>query len=118
MDKIETMDKNSAQTMPSSTSQTAADDFAPEELLRKKLRWRAWHRGTQELDLMLGTFADRFLAEMDLQTLQDFEFFMLAEDPEIQSWLQGDKPFPSDLPETLAGLFAQYDFLAERQGKA
>ncbi len=114
MDKNEAMDKNGAQISQATDPNLTADALPPEELLRKKLRWRAWHRGTQELDLMLGTFADRFLAEMDLQTLQDFELFMLAEDPEIQSWLQGDKPFPSDLPDSLAALFARYDFLSER----
>lgn len=115
MDKFKTMDKNSAQDLSANNPDLKADDLAPEELLRKKLRWRAWHRGTQELDLMLGTFADRFLPEMDLQTLRDFELFMLAEDPEIQSWLQGDKAFPKDLPNSLASLFDRYDFLAERR---
>ena len=109
MDKIAVMNK------PGNTSNNAEPAAVDAVILRKKLRWRAWHRGTQELDLMLGTFADRYLEQMDLQTLQDFELFMLAEDPEIQAWLQGDKPFPSDVPEGLSTLFQNYDFLVERQ---
>lgn len=114
MDKIDAMNKpgNTSGDAAALAPQPASDDAS---ILRKKLRWRAWHRGTQELDLMLGTFADRYLETMDLQTLHDFELFMLAEDPEIQAWLQGDKPFPSDVPEALAALFAGYDFLVERQ---
>ncbi len=109
------MDKIAAMNNPGNTSSDVEQLAEDAVILRKKLRWRAWHRGTQELDLMLGTFADRYLEQMDLQTLRDFELFMLAEDPEIQAWLQGDKPFPSDVPEVLADLFQNYDFLVERQ---
>ena len=77
---------------------------------RKKLRWRAWHRGTQELDLMLGSFADQNLEKMDAQTLVDFELFMLAEDPEIQAWMQGDKPYPPDVPPALMALLKAFQF--------
>lgn len=82
----------------------------PDDILRKKLRWRAWHRGTQELDLMLGQFADKNLEAMDSQTLRDFELFMLAEDPEIQLWMQGDKPFPPDVPPALMAMLADFKF--------
>ena len=80
------------------------------QILRKKLRWRAWHRGTQELDLLLGSFADQNLESMDAQTLKDFELFMLAEDPEIQAWMQGDKPYPPDVPKPLMDLLEAFVF--------
>ena len=31
------------------------------EALRRKLGFRAWHRGTREADLLIGSFADRHL---------------------------------------------------------
>jgi antitoxin CptB len=36
-----------------------------DQILRKRLRFRSWHRGTREMDLILGRFADAHLAAMD-----------------------------------------------------
>ncbi|HEX6101764.1 MAG TPA: succinate dehydrogenase assembly factor 2, partial [Alphaproteobacteria bacterium] len=35
------------------------------EIRRKRLRFRAWHRGTRETDLLFGGFADAHLAALD-----------------------------------------------------
>jgi antitoxin CptB len=32
------------------------------EIRRKRLLFRCWHRGTQEIDLIFGSFADAFIA--------------------------------------------------------
>ena len=36
----------------------AGEDIA---IRRRRLRYRAWHRGTKEMDLVLGPFADAHL---------------------------------------------------------
>jgi hypothetical protein len=41
------------------------DDREALDTLRRKLRFRAWHRGTREADLLIGSFADRHLHDSD-----------------------------------------------------
>jgi antitoxin CptB len=52
-----------------STSKTVAlplaDDRESLDVLRRKLRFRTWTRGTREADLLIGTFADQCLSQFD-----------------------------------------------------
>ena len=57
------------------------------EIRRRRLAWRAWHRGTRELDLMLGRYADATLASMGEAELHRFEEFLAVADPELHSWI-------------------------------
>jgi antitoxin CptB len=43
------------------------------EVFRRKLGFRAWRRGTSEADLLIGTFADQYLAEFAGEELRQFE---------------------------------------------
>jgi antitoxin CptB len=63
------------------------------EVRRRRAAWRAGHRGTKELDLLVGRFADARLPGMAAADLERFERFLAVTDPEIQSWLLG--PLPS-----------------------
>jgi antitoxin CptB len=67
---------------------------------RRKLRYRAWHRGTREMDLVLGRFADAELAAMSVTDLDAFEALMEAPDPDLFSWVVGQVaiPPPADGP--------------------
>jgi antitoxin CptB len=59
------------------------------EVRRRRAAWRAGHRGTKELDLLVGGFAEARLPEMSEASLDHFERFLAVKDPEIQSWLLG-----------------------------
>jgi antitoxin CptB len=74
---------------------------------RKKLRFRAWRRGFREIDLIMGGFADRRLADLDEAGLDDFERLLDAPDQEVYLWIteQADAPAAYDTP-TLARLRA------------
>jgi antitoxin CptB len=61
----------------------------PESARRKKLLFRAWHRGTREADLLLGPFADRYLAGFDRGQLDRFEALLECRDDEIYDWIAG-----------------------------
>lgn len=67
------------------------------EKTRKRLHFRAWHRGTKESDLLLGRFADQNLASMSLDDLADFEKVLDRIDPELMDWLTGREPVPANL---------------------
>jgi antitoxin CptB len=62
---------------------------------RRKLRYRAWHRGTREMDFVLGRFADAELPAMSAVDLDAFEKLMEAPDPDLFSWVVGQVPVPA-----------------------
>jgi antitoxin CptB len=62
------------------------------EVRRRRAAWRAGHRGTKELDILVGRFADDRLSAMGAVELAHFERFLAVNDPEIQSWLLGPSP--------------------------
>lgn len=67
------------------------------EKTRKRLHFRAWHRGTKESDLILGRFADSHLAEMSADDLAVFEEILDRIDAEVMDWITGREPVPANL---------------------
>lgn len=62
------------------------------EVRRRRAQWRAGHRGTKELDLLIGGFAEARLPDMAVADLDRLEQFLALTDPEIQGWLLGPEP--------------------------
>jgi antitoxin CptB len=56
-------------------------------LRRKRALYRAQHRGTKEMDWMVGRFAEARLAAMSADQLSIFEEFLEIGDPELNGWL-------------------------------
>jgi len=54
---------------------------------RKRIKFRAWHRGMKEVDLVLGPFADMFVDQLDDAALDEFEQLLSAPDNDIYDWL-------------------------------
>ena len=59
------------------------------EVEKRRLRYRAWRRGTKEMDLILGGFADAHLDSMDEAMLKEFESLLALPDGEIDDHLKG-----------------------------
>jgi antitoxin CptB len=57
---------------------------------RRKLKFRAWHRGIREMDLIMGRFADACIDELDDAELDDLERLMEVPDPEVYGWITGE----------------------------
>jgi antitoxin CptB len=74
----------------------AMTDSAPtaDENRRKRLKFRAWHRGMKEVDLILGPFADEHAARLSVQDLDDFELLLGVPDNDLYDWLCGRIPAP------------------------
>jgi antitoxin CptB len=64
---------------------------------RRKIGFRAWHRGTREMDLIMGRFADANLATLDAAALDSFEALMEQPDPDLYKWVSGEGPVPPDV---------------------
>jgi antitoxin CptB len=58
------------------------------ELRRKRALYRAHHRGTKELDLILGRYAQNRVPGMDEAQLTAFEQFLALPDPDIDQWIR------------------------------
>jgi antitoxin CptB len=61
---------------------------------RRRLRYRSWHRGTREADLILGRFADAHLAQFSAEQLDRYGALLEKSDPDIYDWLTGRAPIP------------------------
>ena len=68
---------------------------------RRRLRYRAWHRGTRELDLLLGPYADAEIERMGPAELDGFERLLGFEETELQAWLLGAEQPPPDVDREL-----------------
>lgn len=76
-----------------------AGDQLPMRL--RRLRFRAWHRGTKEMDLLLGPFADARLEGMAEADLDRFEALLEEADTDLLKWLTGQEPAPADADQAL-----------------
>ncbi len=89
----------------------AADDL---EALRRKLGFRAWHRGTREADLLIGSFADCHLAGFDARDLRQFERLLTENDPDIYEWMTGQTPPPPEHRNKVTDLLRQFRMTSAR----
>ena len=56
---------------------------------RKRLLFRCWHRGTREMDLILGRFADAEIEGLPEDELAQLEQLIEVPDPELYAALTG-----------------------------
>lgn len=66
-----------------------------DEARRKRILWRANHRGIKEMDLILGGFASLRLAAMNERELEMFEELLEVPDQQFLAWLTGTEPVPA-----------------------
>jgi antitoxin CptB len=60
-------------------------------ILIKKLLYRSNHRGTKEMDLLIGGFAIENLKKLNPEELKEFELLLNFTDKELSSWLVDNK---------------------------
>lgn len=65
----------------------------------RRLRFRAWHRGTREADLLLGGFFDRHHSSWSNEEIDWFERLLEEQDVDILAWAMGT----AQAPRRLAG---------------
>jgi antitoxin CptB len=72
-----------------------AEHEPPRDPRRRRLYYRSWHRGTREADLVLGRFAEAYLALFDGPQLDRYEALLECADADLLDWLYGRKPPPA-----------------------
>ena len=60
------------------------------EIYLKKLLFKASHRGTKEMDIILGSFAEKNLETMSEENLKLFEEILEIPDPDLYKWFTSD----------------------------
>jgi antitoxin CptB len=79
----------------------AAHPDADLDVLRRKLLFRAWHRGMREVDLIMGRFADREIREWGRKELGEFEQLLELPDCDLLAWVIGEAEVPRRLDTAL-----------------
>jgi antitoxin CptB len=99
--------------MPASQSDTSRADTPPEtpaDIRRKRLLFRSWHRGTREADLILGSFAEAYLAGFDETGLDEYESLLACNDAELFDWIIGRSAPPAEYDTAVTRLLLAFRY--------
>jgi antitoxin CptB len=75
----------------------------------KRMRMRSWRRGTKEMDLILGPYADTHLTTMDEARLAVYDIVLEENDQDLLPWVLGQAAAPA----AIAGLIAEIGVFAK-----
>jgi len=81
------------------------------DLAKRRIRFRAWHRGTKEADIMIGGFADRYLDSWGAEEIAWFEALLEETDVDIMSWAMQREPAPERYQGPLMDALQRLDFI-------
>lgn len=73
----------------------------PLEKRRRRLIYRATHRGTFEADMIIGQFAIAFVPTMTIYEIEDFERILELSDTDLMLWLTGFASIPIEINSSL-----------------
>src|SRR5229473_343257 len=68
---------------------------------RKRLLFRCWHRGTREMDLILGRFADAEIATLKDDELAQLEHLIEVPDPDLYAAMSGNRALAGEYASSL-----------------
>jgi antitoxin CptB len=77
----------------------------------KRLRFRAWHRGTREADFMIGGFFDAHGAGWSEEESTWFEALLEEQDVDIMAWAIGTAPPPARYEGEMMRRLRQLDYI-------
>lgn len=77
---------------------------------RKRLIFRSWHRGTREMDLLMGTFADKHVRDLSPDELCQYEDILQHNDPDLYNWITGKEQLPANMLNPLWEKLLQHKF--------
>ena len=78
----------------------------------KRLKYRAWHRGFREADLILGPFADTHADRLTESQLDELEALLEQPDQDLYEWIVEKTPTPSEFDGEMMNLIKAFRFQA------
>ena len=79
--------------------------------LLRALKYRAWHRGTREADMMICGFFDAHHASWDAHACASFAALLTETDVDIMAWAIGTEPVPERHAGPLMDAMQRLDFI-------
>ncbi len=88
------------------------------DVLRRRLIYRASHRGTKELDFILGRYCKAHVGDFNRHKLAQFERLLEHQETHLQQWLMGQVDIPEgDEGDMLRHIRAYHlDFVRDESG--
>jgi len=77
----------------------------------KRLRFRAWHRGTKEADLLIGGFYDHNAGGWNEEEVALFEMLLEEQDVDIMAWALGTATPPARYEGTIMQALRRTDYI-------
>lgn len=77
----------------------------------RRLRFRAWHRGTREADYMIGGFFDRYHQQWSESEIAWFEELIEEEDVDVMAWALGTLSVPDRFAGDAMRLMQKLDYV-------
>ncbi|TRW14914.1 FAD assembly factor SdhE [Glacieibacterium frigidum] len=84
-----------------------------DDLRRRRIKFRAWHRGTREADLMIGGFANRHLDSCDEGGVAWFEAMLEENEVDVMAWALGTRDAPARFHGPLLDALRRLDYVAK-----
>ena len=81
-----------------------------DEVLRA-LRYRAWHRGTREADMMIGGFFDAYHASWSTHERALFTQLLEEQDVDIMAWAIGTAEAPKRFAGPMIDALKRLDYV-------
>lgn len=81
---------------------------------RKRLIFRSWHRGTKEMDQILGSFANQYIPQFSEEELDLYEQMLENSDPELYDWICGRAEVPANKNSAILEKLLNYDYASQR----
>ena len=81
-----------------------------DDLLRA-LKYRAWHRGTREADMMIGGFFDAHHARWDADERAMFAALLAETDVDIMAWAIGTEAVPERFEGPMMRAMQKIDYI-------
>lgn len=79
---------------------------------RKRLIYRSWHRGTKEMDMLLGKFAEIHIPNMSEPELGKYEALLDLNDPDLYEWYSNPEKLPQEHRNEVMALFLAFHYKA------
>lgn len=78
----------------------------------RRLKFRAWHRGTREADYMIGGFFDRYHATWSAAEIDWFEALLEEDDVDVMAWALGTAAVPARFAGAQIAAMQKLDYVS------
>ncbi len=85
------------------------------EKKRKRLVFRSWHRGTREMDLIMGSFADSYVSAFSEEELAQYDEILQNSDPDLYNWITGKEKAPANIITPVLEKLLGYNYAEHRE---